>query len=120
MRFSTVAVDEKVLLGYVCDIVFGLDYLYLLYIVYMDFKLENMFLCIDGEVKFVDFGVSFIYDLVSFDGVEKRFVGTLVFLVFEVFLEDGYDLFKVDIWFLGVCFYNMVMGKLLFLGKMVY
>lgn len=119
-RFSTVAVDEKVLLGYARDIVLGLDYLHSLHIAHMDLKPENMLLCTDGEVKLADFGVSFIHDLVSSDGVEKRLVGTPAFLAPEVLSEDGYDPFKADIWSLGVCFYNMAMGKLPFPGKTVY
>ena len=119
-RFSTTPVAEEVLRRYARDVVLGLDYLHSLRIAHMDLKPENMLLCADGSVKLADFGVSFIHDVVLSDGVEKRLVGTPAFLAPEVPSEAGYDPFRADIWSLGVCFYNMAMGRLPFRGKTVF
>lgn len=50
---------------YVVEVVLVFDYFYLFDIIYWDFKLENLFLGVDGYVKVIDFGfVKYVFDII--------------------------------------------------------
>merc|ERR1712106_599079 len=80
-------------------------------IVFRDVKPENVMLDAQGYIKLVDFGIA-----KKFAENECRtytIVGTLFYMAPELLQGMGYGL-DVDIWSLGVMFYELVVGRIPF------
>ncbi|CAK0883975.1 unnamed protein product, partial [Prorocentrum cordatum] len=80
-------------------------------IVYRDLKPENVMLDAAGFVKLVDFGLA--KRLAESTSRTYTVAGTLLYLAPEAIRGHGYG-FSVDMWSLGVLFYELVCGDLPF------
>lgn len=96
---------------YVGSLVVILEALHDRHIAYRDLKPENVMLDAQGYLKLVDFGLAKKLDAKS----PKTFslVGTIYYMAPEVIRGKGYGL-GVDVWSLGVLFYELVCGRLPF------
>mmetsp|Transcript_27851 Transcript_27851/g.42132 ORF Transcript_27851/g.42132 Transcript_27851/m.42132 type:complete len:86 (+) Transcript_27851:521-778(+) len=73
-----------------------------------DLKPENILLCSEGYIKLADFGIS---KKLQEEELTKSLIGTAQYLAPEIFKKEaGYD-FSVDVWSLGCCLYEIVVGQ---------
>lgn len=91
----------------------GLSYIHSRNIAHRDIKPENIFMTYKKTVKIADFGFSSFYE--TGQRVED-FRGSIAYCSPEILKQNVQDLFKADIWALGVSFYVMATGKLPFTG----
>lgn len=93
------------------DIVFGVKYLHSMNIIHRDLKPDNCLFDCNNRMKIADFGVS---KRNSNQNPEfQTLCGTPLYMAPEVFLDEPYDK-TVDIWSLGVMFYEMAMYEVPF------
>lgn len=88
----------------------GINHCHAVGVVHRDIKPENIMIGRDGELKFIDFGLS-----KKFSGkgnLMKTVVGTPFYMAPEVI--DGPYNHKCDIWSLGVLMYVILSGYLPF------
>ncbi|KAH0472177.1 MAG: uncharacterized protein KVP18_001167 [Porospora cf. gigantea A] len=93
---------------YMASIIVAMEYLHEKKVVYRDLKPENILLDSQGYIKLIDFGCA-----KKVSGRTYTLVGTPHYMAPEVILGKGYTT-AVDIWALGVCFYEFVCGPLPF------
>lgn len=79
-------------------------------IIHYDLKPANILLDQDGNVKITDFGLSKIIDADSME-LTSQGAGTYWYLPPECFLKDARISNKVDVWSIGVIYYQMLVGK---------
>jgi serine/threonine protein kinase len=78
-------------------------------IAHRDIKPHNILLDDHGRAKLADFGLAvFQSDSTS----ESHFSGTMKYSPPEVLRHEDHDIFKTDIWALGVTFYEMYKGTI--------
>lgn len=87
------------------------NFLYERGIIYWDLKLDNVFLDVDGYIKFIDYGMC--KEGLGFGDIISIFCGILNYIVFEILWGEEYG-FSVDWWVLGVFMFEMMVGCLLF------
>jgi cGMP-dependent protein kinase len=80
-------------------------------VVYRDLKPENVMLNERGYLKLVDFGLAKKLDPQT--GRTFTAVGTILYMAPELIRGKGYG-FEVDVWSLGIMFYELVCGQLPF------
>lgn len=84
-------------------------------VVHRDLKPSNLFLCSDGTVKILDFGVALLESIGTRLTASHQVVGTLAYLSPEqVESEESVD-HRCDIWALGAVFYECLAGRVPFL-----
>lgn len=92
------------------------DYLHTINIAHCDLKFENILYDEDtGELKLIDFGF-------SIDDPENNpptfLCGTPSYMAPEEIMKKNIDVFKADIWSLGVILFKMATGLFPFRGKL--
>ncbi|EAX95831.1 CAMK family protein kinase [Trichomonas vaginalis G3] len=119
---SGINLSEMTISSIFKQIVHGLSYLHGQGFVHQDIKPSNVLIFSNGVAKIGDFGIGHSFQ--SADTV----VGTPAYQAPEIF-DDRLDEFgnfpyidpaKEDVWSLGVTLYQVVFGKLPFLGNTVY
>ena len=101
--------DPDIASSYFKQISYGLFYLHSKNIMHRDIKPENILLDQFNNVKITDFGLSII-----FKGEQKfhDISGTIYYFAPEMILRN-YD-YRIDIWMLGILYYEMLSGELPF------
>jgi serine/threonine protein kinase len=104
-------IPEQAAIFYTCEIVLALKELRRLGVVYRDLKPENILIDKSGHLVLTDFGLSREGVYETANNPLKTFCGTADYLAPEVIMgvKDGYD-HAVDLWSLGVMFYEMIIG----------
>lgn len=100
--------NERLVAGYVCKILEGLDYLHQNNVVHCDLKAANILTTKTGNVKLSDFGVSLSLRVVELDA--KDVVGTPYWMAPEVIELKGVST-KSDIWSLGCTVVELCTGR---------
>ncbi len=85
-------------------------------IVHRDLKPSNIFLCTDGRVVILDFGIALFLDYTSLTE-RGRFVGTFGYAAPEQLIGD--ELPATDLYALGVVLYQAVTGRMPFTGRVL-
>jgi [calcium/calmodulin-dependent protein kinase] kinase len=98
------------------DIALALDYLHTHHVAHRDIKPENILLCSNGTCKIADFGVSRLF---GESESSKSFLledtaGTYHFQAPEALGSGKYDVFKADIWGVGVTLFCFLFGRMPF------
>ena len=94
---------------YGAEIVLGLDFVHQEGVIYNDLKPENVLIDGDGHIQLADFGIS--HQLATKSGERvHRTLGTAHYMPPEAFVNaKGYNI-KFDVWSLGCCLYEIVVG----------
>ena len=85
-------------------------------IVHRDLKPENIFVCDDGRVVLLDFGVARFLDYTSLTE-HGQFIGSLKYAAPEQLRNEVEP--ATDLWALGVVMYEMLAGRRPFTGQML-
>eukprot|EP00418_Pyrodinium_bahamense_P079416 CAMPEP_0179068150 /NCGR_PEP_ID=MMETSP0796-20121207/29857_1 /TAXON_ID=73915 /ORGANISM="Pyrodinium bahamense, Strain pbaha01" /LENGTH=693 /DNA_ID=CAMNT_0020765203 /DNA_START=15 /DNA_END=2096 /DNA_ORIENTATION=- len=98
---------------YLGSLIVVFEYIHEKNVVYRDLKPENVLLDQGGFVKLIDFGAARRLDSPS----QKCYtlLGTPHFMAAEMVVGNGYGM-QADIWALGVCLYEFMVGRLPFDG----
>ena len=78
-------------------------------IIYRDLKPENMMVCEDGYIKFIDMGTCKQFSEKSLTKRTYTIIGTLNYMAPEVISGKGYS-FTADLWSLGVILFEFLAG----------
>lgn len=93
------------------------DYLYCVGVVYCDIKLGNVMVIDKGQVKVMDFGiVCVVFDFFLIVVEIMQIIGIVVYFLFEQVKGEFVDV-CVDLYFIGVVFYELFIGCQLFCGE---
>lgn len=93
---------------YIAEIILALEYLHENNYIYRDLKPSNILLDKTGHIKITDFGLS--KDVSDSNGLAETFCGTYEYMAPEIIQRLEYD-YKVDLWSLGVVFYEILTGE---------
>tara|TARA_R110002153_G_scaffold189371_1_gene342164 strand:- start:131 stop:871 length:741 start_codon:yes stop_codon:yes gene_type:complete len=103
-------ISEKQALKYIKSITRGLLYLNSINIAHLDIKPENILITFYNKTKITDFGHARVIEPGKmFD----RHGGTIFYLAPEIVRREPYD-YTVDIWSLGIMYYEMLAKKPVF------
>jgi serine/threonine protein kinase len=94
------------ILAQMCD---GLDFAHRRGVIHRDVKPANTFVCSDGVVKVLDFGIA--AKLADDDGKPNSLAGTIPYMAPEVISGKAPLGAGVDIWAAGIALYESVAGK---------
>ena len=110
------AIDPADALSYVMQVASGLREALSKGVLHMDIKPSNLMLAEDGRLKIVDFGLAQTSrDMAE---LEKNIVGTPVYIAPEQIMGGVAD-FRMDIYSLGITFFEMLYGFVPFSGPTV-
>jgi serine/threonine protein kinase len=106
VKNNVTLVPESILALIMMQILEGLKWLHLSYVVHRDVKLGNILVNSHGTVKVTDFGIS---KKLGESAVCDTFVGTATHMSPERVLGEDYS-YAADIWSLGLCVYELASG----------
>ena len=95
---------------YIAQIILQLEYLHSKKIIYRDLKPENLMIAKDGYLKLIDFGTAKVLR----KNRTFTLMGSLHYIAPEVLVEGVGHSYEVDIYSLGVIFYELACGRLPF------
>ena len=105
---------EKTIINWLVQICLALKYLKEKMVIHRDIKPSNIFLTKNGFIKIGDFGISKALNKSQND--TKTNIGTPYYMAPEVIESYNYD-YKVDIWSLGITFFEIITFNLPFDGN---
>jgi formylglycine-generating enzyme required for sulfatase activity len=91
------------------QLVDALNYTHKQGVVHRDIKPSNIFLCTDGNIKLLDFGISKIRDSVTITQTGTR-MGTLMYMSPEQVKDSKHLDYRSEIYSLAVTFYHLLTG----------
>lgn len=103
--------DQKLAMDIFMQMIDAVHYMHSEGFVHRDIKPENFLIhTINNkyEIKLIDFG--FATDFKQGEKLTAK-VGSINYVAPEMLLDDGFYDYKVDIWAIGICLYNMLAGK---------
>uniref|UniRef100_A0A183BHF9 Protein kinase domain-containing protein n=1 Tax=Globodera pallida TaxID=36090 RepID=A0A183BHF9_GLOPA len=102
-------VEEAACRRWMLQLIDALNYLHQHRIAHRDLKLENILIFGDGVIKITDYG--FCKQVLISADLSSTFCGTKTYKAPELLLCMEYNMFKVDIWSLGVVGFAMLTNK---------
>lgn len=109
---TTDGIPMKSAVFYLANILYAIEYLHELDIVHRDISPENIMVDMSGQIKVLDFSCS---RRIVESGRLYTVCGKPEYLAPEMVLMNGYT-FSVDVWSLGILFYELLNRKTPFLG----
>ncbi|XP_003748188.1 serine/threonine-protein kinase greatwall [Galendromus occidentalis] len=103
-----IAFPESVACFYVAECALALEYLHRHGIIHRDIKPDNVVIGQDGHVKLTDFGLC-NFDRENVEIGQSGILGTPDYLAPEILRRKNHTT-AVDIWSLGVCLYEFLIG----------
>jgi serine/threonine protein kinase len=97
--------DEDEARKYFRQMVHALEFCHQLHITHHDFKLENLLIGADRNIRLIDFGLAKYVERGGM--IVDHFAGSPLYMPPEIFSLQPHDR-SVDVWSLGVCLYYMV------------
>ncbi|CAK90372.1 unnamed protein product (macronuclear) [Paramecium tetraurelia] len=88
----------------------GLQYMHNQKIIHRDIKPANIMLK-QGVPKYIDFGFAKHFEEEKVDQIQTVDVGSPQYMAPELLEESGYYNQKVDVWALGIIFYQLLVGQ---------
>jgi serine/threonine-protein kinase len=116
MLQSDKVIDPQDAISYVIQVASGLREALSKGVLHMDIKPSNLMLAEDGRLKIVDFGLA--QTKRDMDNLEKNMVGTPIYIAPEQIVGGVAD-FRMDIYSLGITFFEMLYGFVPFKGSTV-
>lgn len=112
-RIKKGLLNKNISLLYLKQMATAIDYIHKNHIMHRDIKPENILIDKNDNIKLTDFGFA-----TKFKDGEKfnAIVGSIYFLAPEIINNYGYD-YRIDIWMLGVVYYEMLTGNMPFEGN---
>lgn len=96
----------------------AISYIHSIGIAHRDIKPQNILLDMRNRPKLADFGLAEFYQA---NQKEKgRFAGSLAYMAPELVLKKEFDPAAVDIWALGISFYQMSVGTLPWTSNLIH
>ena len=105
---------EKQIINWLIQVCLALKYIHKKNVIHRDIKPSNIFLTKSGIIKIGDFGISKI--LSKNHKKTKTHIGTPNYMAPEVIESEKYDK-SVDIWSLGITFFELITFKAPFYGN---
>lgn len=105
---------EKQIINWLIQVCLALKYIHEMHVIHRDIKPSNIFLTKSGIIKIGDFGISKI--LAKNHKQTKTHIGTPSYMAPEVIESEKYD-YKVDIWSLGITFFELITFRAPFYGN---
>lgn len=112
-KIENTCLDEKTSLKYLKQLAKGVSYLHENHIMHRDIKPENILIDKNNNLKITDFGHAIIFEA---NDIFNKIVGTPYYLSPEMLTEQMYD-YRIDIWMIGVVYYEMLIGEPPFHGE---
>ncbi len=109
-------IDPQVAISYIMQVASGLREALSKGVLHMDIKPSNLMLAEDGRLKIVDFGLA--QTKRDMDDLDKTIVGTPIYIAPEQIVGGVAD-FRMDIYSLGITFFEMLYGFAPFKGSNV-
>jgi PAS domain S-box-containing protein len=109
-------IDPQMTISYIIQVASGLREALSKGVLHMDIKPSNLMLAEDGRLKIVDFGLA--QTKRDRDDLEKNIVGTPIYIAPEQIMGGVAD-FRMDIYSLGITFFEMLYGSPPFKGNSV-
>jgi serine/threonine-protein kinase len=97
----------------------GLSYIHSQNIVHKDLKPRNIFLCSNGDVKIIDFGLSALTTQASNNHAKNKIKGTVDYISPAQILNPNINEKYFDIYSLGAVLYFLVVGRTMFIEKSI-
>lgn len=102
-------IEENIAHDYLLQVTRAVEYCHVNNIIHRDIKPDNILITTDNILKLTDFGWATKIDDID----NEHMVGTLDYLAPEVILNEPHT-DKIDIWQLGIVYYEMLTTKQLF------
>ncbi|KAG0146704.1 hypothetical protein CROQUDRAFT_62584 [Cronartium quercuum f. sp. fusiforme G11] len=106
--------DNNLARFYVAQLTLALEFIHSEGVVHRDIKPENVLVGEDGYIKLADFGLA--DDLRWADHRTRGVIGTVFYMAPEILRHKAYS-FPVDWYALGILMYELLTGRLPFIGK---
>jgi len=102
--------SETVAVDVMHSLVDAVDYLHTVGISHHDIKPDNiLFNCLNHTIKLFDFGLAVCVD--PNKPYSRCNAGSPLYMAPEVLIHDTHNVFSADVWSMGICLYEVLVGK---------
>jgi serine/threonine protein kinase len=96
----------------ILEIAYALVHLHTHHVIHRDLKPENIIVTQDNHIKVIDFGIAQVLNDRAIDSMNKRFIGTPIYISPEQRDDPQKVSYPSDIYSLGIVAYEILLGKI--------